>query len=52
MAEFPDLFGLHLLEVSNFHMESLARFPEIDATDLLEMKEDNQNKNAQRSTKT
>jgi len=52
MAEFPDLFGLHLLEVSNFQMESLARFPEIDATDLLEMRENNQNKNTQRSTKT
>jgi len=33
-------------------MESSARFPEIDATDLLEMRENNQNKNTQRSTKT
>ena len=32
-------------------MESSARFPEIDATDLLEMRENNQNKNTQRSTK-
>ena len=32
-------------------MESLARFPEIDATDLLEMKENNQNRNTERSTK-
>jgi len=33
-------------------MESSARFPEIDATDLLEKREDNQNKNTQRSKKT
>ena len=32
-------------------MESLARFPEIDATDLLEIREDNQNRNTERSTK-
>ena len=32
-------------------MESLARFPEIDAADLLEMREDNQNRNTERSTK-
>ena len=32
-------------------MESSARFPEIDATDLLEMRENNQNKNTQRSKK-
>ena len=34
-------------------MESSAtcRSPEIDATDLLEMRENNQNKNTQRSTK-
>ena len=32
-------------------MESSARFPEIDATDLLEIREDNQNKNTERSTK-
>jgi len=32
-------------------MESLARFPEIDATDLLEMRENNQNNNTQRSKK-
>jgi len=31
-------------------MESSARFPEIDATDLLEMRENNQSKNTQRST--
>ena len=32
-------------------MESLARFPEIHATDLLEMREDNQNRNTERSAK-
>ena len=32
-------------------MEPSARFPEIDATDLFEMRENNQNKNTQRSTK-
>ena len=31
-------------------MESLARFPEIDATDLLKMRENNQNRNTERST--
>jgi len=41
MAEFPD-FSLHLIDVSNFQMESSARFPEIDVTDLLEMRENNQ----------
>ena len=50
MAEFPD-FSLHLFDDSEFQMESSARFPEIDATDLLEMWENNQNKNTQRSTK-
>ena len=33
-------------------MESSARFPEIDAADLLEMKENNQNKNTQRDSET
>ena len=33
-------------------MESSARFPEINATDLLETRENNQNKNTERSTKT
>jgi uncharacterized protein YjiS (DUF1127 family) len=33
-------------------MESSARFPEIEATDLLKMRENNQNKNTQRSTNT
>ena len=32
-------------------MESLAWFPEIDATDLLEMRDNNQNKNTERSKK-
>ena len=50
MAEFPD-FSLHLFGDSEFQMESSAKFPEIDATDLLEMRENNQNKNTQRSTK-
>ena len=44
MAEFLD-FSLHLFDVSNFQMESSAGFPEIDATDLLEMRKSNQNKN-------
>ena len=48
MAEFPD-FSLHLFDDSEFQMESSARFPEIDATDLLEMRENNQNKNTERS---
>ena len=48
MAEFPD-FSLHLFDDSGFQMESSAGFPEIDATDLLEMS--NQNKNTQRSKK-
>ena len=50
MAKFPD-FSLHLFDVSNFQMESSARFPKIDATDLLEMRENNQNKDTQRSKK-
>ena len=33
-------------------MESLARFPKIDAIDFLEMRVTNQNKNVQRSRKT
>ena len=49
MAEFSD-FSLHLFNDSEFQMESSATFPEIVATDLLEMRE-NQNKNTQRSTK-
>ena len=32
-------------------MKSSARFPEIDATDLHDMRENNQNKNTERSTK-
>ena len=50
MAEFPD-FSLHLFDDSEFQIESSARFPEIDATDLHEMRENNQNKNTKRSTK-
>ena len=50
MAEFAD-FSLNLFDDSEFQMESSARFPEIDATDLLEMRENNQNKNTERSTK-
>jgi len=42
MAEFPH-FSLHLFDVSNFQLESSARFAEIDGTDLLEMREKNQN---------
>ena len=50
MTEFPD-FSLHIFDDSEFQMEFSARFPEIDATDLLETREDNQNKNTERSTK-
>ena len=50
MVEFPD-FSIHLFDDSEFQMESLARFPEIDATDVLEMRENNQNRNTERSTK-
>ena len=50
-AEFPD-FSLHFFYDSEFQMRSSARFPEIDATDLLEMRENNQNKNTERSTKS
>ena len=50
MAKFSD-FSLHLFDNSEFQIESSARFPEIDATDLLEMRENNQKKNIQRSTK-
>ena len=32
MAEFADFF-LHLFDVSDFQVESSARFPEIEATD-------------------
>ena len=45
MAEFP----LHIFDDSEFQMEFSARFPEI--LDLLEMREDNQNKNTERGTK-
>ena len=41
MSNFPT--SLYLFDVS--------RFPEIDVTDLLEMRKNNQNKNTQRSTK-
>ena len=50
MAEFPD-FSLHLFDDSEFQMESSVRFPEIDTSDLHEMRENNQNKNTERSTK-
>ena len=50
MAEFPD-FSLHPFDDSGFQMESSAGFPEIHATDLLEMRENNLNKNTERSTK-
>ena len=43
MTEIPD-FSLHLFDDSDFQMESLARFPEIDVTDLLEMRENNSKK--------
>ena len=50
IAEFP-YFSLHLFDDSDFQMESAARFPEIDATDPLEMRQNNKNKNTQRSRK-
>ena len=50
MAEFPN-FSLHLFDDSEFQMESSARFPEIDTSDLHKMRENNQNKNTERSTK-
>ena len=40
-----------LFDDLKFQMESLPRFPERDAIDLLEMREDNQNRNTERSTK-
>ena len=49
--ELPD-FSLHLFDVYNIQMDSSARFREIDATDLLEVRENNQSKNTQRSTGT
>ena len=49
MAEFPD-FSRYLFDSSSFQMESSARCPEIDATDLLEMRENNQNKNTKKNT--
>ena len=36
MAEFPD-FSPHLFDDSEVQIESSARFPEINATDLLEI---------------
>lgn len=39
MAEFTEC-SLHLFDNPDFQMESSARFPKIDATDLLEMRED------------
>lgn len=49
--ESPD-FSFHLFDVSNFQTESSDKLPEIDVTDSLEMRENNHNKNTQRSTKT
>ena len=50
MTEFPD-FSLHIFDDSEFQIEFSARFPEIDATDLLETREDNQNKNTEKKHK-
>ena len=36
MADFPN-FSPHLFDDSEFQIESSARFPEINATDLLEI---------------
>ena len=51
IADFPEC-SLHLFDDSDFQMESSARFPKIDATDLLEIRASNQSKNNQRSRKT
>ena len=48
MAEFS-YFSFYLVDDSDFQMESSARLPEIDTTDLFEIRENNQNKNTQRS---
>ena len=45
-------FSLHLFDASDFKVESSPRFSEMVATDLLEMRDNNQNKNTQRSRKT
>ena len=37
-AELPDFSPRYQFDNSDFQMESSARFPEIDATDLLEMR--------------
>ena len=44
MAEFPDS-SLYMFDESDFQMGSSDRFPEVGATDLLEMRENNQSKN-------
>ena len=50
VAKIPD-FSLRLFDDSEIPMESSVRFPEIYTTDLLEMGENNQNKNTESSTK-
>lgn len=51
MAEISD-FSLHLFDDSDFQIQSSARVPEMDATDLLKMWKNNQNQNTQRTRKT
>ena len=45
MLEFPDFDFDFLFDNSDFQVVPSARFPKIDAIDLLEMRENNQNKN-------
>ena len=45
MVELPDFDFDFLFHDSDFQAVSSARFPKIDAIDLLEMRENNQNKN-------
>ena len=54
-AELPGFSPRYQFDNSDFQMESSARFPEIDASDLLEKRENKLNKNTQipqRSRKT
>ena len=50
-AELPDFSPRYQFDNSDFQMESSARFPEIDATDLLEKTENKLNKNYTQSLK-
>ena len=50
LVDFSD-FSLDLFDDSDFQMEFSTRFPEIVATDLLDMRENNQNKNTENGSK-